>query len=159
MVSEFKLNIPLSFFFIEVSYSIYILSGLWHKNNFFYFNKPFNWFLAESSPQIMTELQKRTAKRKLTSQPFDRIYSTNEKWIKIRRINWRYGCYRADMAKLRPAGCIRPSRLFLRPLSLKYLIPHSHFFRKIWLFMPKYNIFKEYFRNLLRFSQICRKFL
>ena len=31
----------------------------------------------------------------------------------------------ADMAK------VRPSRPFLRPLSLKYLIPHSQFYKKI----------------------------
>ncbi len=44
-----------------------------------------------------------------------------------------------DMAKMRPAGRMRPSRLFLRPLSLKYLIPHSQLYQKIWLFKPKYD--------------------
>ncbi len=61
------------------------------------------------------------------------------------------------MAKVQPAGCIRPSRLFWRPLSLKYLIPHSSFLKKIWLFKPKYDIFEKHFRNLLRFTQICRE--
>jgi hypothetical protein len=61
------------------------------------------------------------------------------------------------MAKVRPVGCMRPSKLFWRPLSLKYLIPHSPFFKKIWLFKPKYDIFEEHFRNLLRFPQICRE--
>jgi hypothetical protein len=62
------------------------------------------------------------------------------------------------MAKVRLPGRMQPSRLFLRPLSLKYTIPHSRFFKKNWLFKLKYDIFEEYFRNLLRFSQICRNF-
>jgi hypothetical protein len=44
-----------------------------------------------------------------------------------------------DMAKVRPAGRMRPSRFFLRPLSLKYLIPYSQLYKKIWLFKPKYD--------------------
>jgi hypothetical protein len=65
--------------------------------------------------------------------------------------------YRPDMAKVRPAGHMRPSRLFWQPLSLKYLFPHSPFFKKILLFNPKNDIFEEHFRNLLKFTQICRE--
>ena len=52
---------------------------------------------------------------------------------------------------------VRPSRLFLRPFSIKYMIPPHNFLKKIWLLKPKYDIFEENFRNLLRFSQICRE--
>ena len=38
----------------------------------------------------------------------------------------------------------------VRPLSFKYTIPRQHLFRKILLFMPKYDIFDEHFRNLQR---------
>ena len=62
------------------------------------------------------------------------------------------------MAKKRPAGRMRPSRLFLRPLSSKYMIHHSQLpLRKFDFLKPKYNIFDKHFRNFLRFSQICRQ--
>jgi hypothetical protein len=55
------------------------------------------------------------------------------------------------------AAACSPPDFFWRPLSLKYLIPDSPFFKKIWLFKPKYDIFEEHSRNISRFTQICRE--
>jgi hypothetical protein len=63
------------------------------------------------------------------------------------------------MAKLRPAGRMRPSRLFLRPFSLKCTIPFKIFLKKMWLLKPKYDIFEEHFRNLLNFHKSAETFL
>ncbi len=55
-----------------------------------------------------------------------------------------------DMAKVRPAGHMRPAKLFLRPLSLRGL--------KIFVKLtPKNEIFEEHFWCLLGFSQIYRE--
>ena len=74
--------------------------------------------------------------------------------------------YKPDMAKVWPAGHMRPFKLFLRPLSLGGLKIFCelhplkcHFWRKCWLFKPKNDIFEEKFCKLLWFLQICREIL
>jgi hypothetical protein len=54
------------------------------------------------------------------------------------------------MAKVRPAGRMRPSRLFFAALELK---ENNSPLKKIWLLKPKNYIFEERFWNLLRFSK------
>ncbi len=118
--------------------------GFFEQLNFF-------WHLLEQCRAIeilvSSSFFKQMNFEQLTLLQFKIFYSFRPK------IEWN----RTDMAKVRLPGRMQPSRLFLRPLSLKYTIPHSRFFKKNWLFKLKYDIFEEYFRNLLRFSQICRE--
>ncbi len=66
--------------------------------------------------------------------------------------------YRSDMAKVRPGGRMRPPQTSFAALELKYWIPHSQLFKKIWLFKPKYDILSQimtFLKNILGTS--CRK--
>ncbi len=46
---------------------------------------------------------------------------------------------------------------FCGPLALSIQFPTHNFFKKIWLFKPKYDIFEQHFRKLWSFSQIYRE--
>jgi hypothetical protein len=49
---------------------------------------------------------------------------------------------------------------FFSALELKIFdspVPTHNYLRKFDFLKPKYDIFEEHFRNLLRFSQICRQ--
>ncbi len=76
----------------------------------------------------------------------------NEEWaiktFKTNKKNCLMLYYRHGQSAAR--GPHAAVQTFLWPLSFKYTIPHSHLFRKILLFKPKYDIFDEHFRNLKR---------
>jgi hypothetical protein len=58
--------------------------------------------------------------------------------------------YRSDWR----AAC-GPPDFFCGPWAINIPFPTHIYLGKIWLFKPKYDIFDDHFRNLLRFSQIC----
>ena len=64
----------------------------------------------------------------------------------------RIGYSRPDMAK------VRPSRLFLQPLSIKYTIFTHIYLRKIWLFKPEYDILMTILGTYWDFHKSAEKY-